>query len=114
MLNKTELQIQLVHKPLQVVVLNTAEGVQLLISGGDRPHIGAVCVMDSRGNAVSHCFPGHRDDIIANKWAAEIHKKTRTAVVVSAGIHYDQISREQIQTILDTTDALLHTVLERI
>lgn len=114
MIDKMELQSRIFDRAIQATVLRTPEGIQILVAGGDRPHIGAVCIMDPLGNRTSHCFPGHRDDVVAEKWAAEIYKKARTAVAVSAGIHYDRASQEQIRLILNATDALLHAVLERI
>lgn len=114
MIDKIEVQSRILGRAIRATVLRTPEGIQILVAGGDRPHIGAVCVMDPLGNMTSHCFPGHRDDAVAEKWAAEIYKKAHAAVAVSAGIHYDRISHEQIRLILNTTDALLHTVLERI
>ena len=114
MIRKIELQSQLFHKPIQVIVCETTEGIQAFIAGGDKPHVGAVSIIDPCGNTVSHCFLGHRDDAIAKKWADELYRKKKTAVVVSAGIHYDQISKEQIQMVLHTTDMLLYTVLKQI
>ena len=114
MIHKIELQSRLFHKPIQVIVSGTSKGIQVLVAGGDQSHIGAVCVVDPGGNRASHCFFGHRDDAVAEKWAAEIYRKTKTPVVVSAGIHYDRISKEEIQAVLNTTDTLLGTVLEQL
>lgn len=114
MIDKIELQKELLDKTIHVIVSETQEGIQVLVAGGDKSHIGAVCIMDPHGNKVSHRFSEHRDDAVAEKWAVEIYKKTKTAVVVSAGIHYDQISKENIQLVLNTTDTLLCHVLERL
>lgn len=114
MINGIEWKDQFLNKTIDVIVSETEEGIQVLVAGGDKSHIGAVCIMDPDGNRATHCFRSHRDDVVAQKWAAELYKKTKKAVVVSAGIHYDHISSEEIKQILEKTDALLKNVLERI
>ena len=113
-MEKIELQSKFLNKIIDVRILIVQEGIQILIAGGDKEHIGAVCIMDCNGNSVNHCFSGHRDDVIAQKWVSEIYKKTKKTVVVSAGIHYDNITPDEIKQIINITDDLLKKFLSLI
>lgn len=111
---KIEIQKVILEKPVYVEMIVTEAGIQVLVAGGDKGHIGAVSIVNPQGELVSHCFLGHKEDKITEKWANAIYAKAGVAVVVSAGVHYNHISKEQIISVLDTTDALLSEVLEKI
>jgi len=81
-------------------------GKDLLVAiwGGEKPHIGAVAIAQPRpslrdpaitgATASVFCFLGHKEDEPA-KAAAEILAATlNTQVVVTAGMHWDNISEE--------------------
>lgn len=109
-----EQQTQFKNKTINAIITKTEDGIQALIDGGDKPHIGAVSIIDPDGNKTLHSFRTHKDYIVAEKWAAELYSKTYKATVVSAGIHYDQITKEEIQQLLEKTDKMLKTILEKI
>lgn len=113
-MKKIELQSNFLNKIINVSVLIVQGEIQILISGGDKEHIGSVCIIDSNGNSINHCFSGHRDNIIAQKWVLEIYKKTQRTVVVSAGIHYENITSKDIEQIINITDDLLKKILSLI
>ena len=54
---------------------------------------------------------GHKDDIIALKFAEAVAKKSGTCAVCTCGIHMDNITAEQIQEILAACDELLQSVI---
>jgi len=83
----------------------------LAIWGGDSPHIGAVSIGIPRASLddssrlsstiSSYSFIGHKDDILGNKCADLFAKSLDKNIVVTTGIHYDKISREDIKYIVD-------------
>ena len=100
-------------------------GADLLIAiwGGERPHIGAVAVAQPRpslrdpevtsASTSVFCFVGHKEDELA-KAAAEILAATLdTAVVVTAGIHWDNLEEEAIQKIIKNSELLVDMILEK-
>jgi hypothetical protein len=100
-------------------------GPDLLIAiwGGERPHIGAVAVAQPRpslknpditsASASVFCFIGHKEDDLA-KAASEILSATlNTAVVVTAGIHWDNLDEEAIQRIIKNSEILVDMILQR-
>ncbi len=101
-------------------------GADLLVGiwGGEKPHIGAVSVAESRpsladpartsATASIFCFVGHKEDELAKMAAEKLAKTLKTHVVVAAGIHWDDISKEGIQKIMDNCGQLLELILEKI
>lgn len=103
-------EIYLLGKTIQLFIYRTDCGVQVVIAGGDKPHIGAVSIVDKHGNLVSHVFKGHKDGVISDQWAVELHKIWAVPVVVSAGIHYDNIIPSQINMVIETLTTLLKEI----
>ena len=100
-------------------------GPDLLIAiwGGEKPHIGAVAVAQPRpslkdpdltsSSASVFCFVGHKEDDLA-KAAAEILSATlNTAVVVAAGIHWDNLDEKAILRIIKNSEILVDMILHR-
>jgi hypothetical protein len=99
------------------------DDVLVAIWGGEKPHIGAVAVGQPRpslrdpevtsSSASVFCMVGHKEDELA-KAAAEILAATlKTQVVVTAGIHWDNIAPETIQQIVANSEILVDMILQR-
>lgn len=95
---------------------DTGQGVEILLTGGHSPHIGAVVMALPRpslaeGGAPS-CdtfvlpVPGHKDFIPAEHVAAIFSKALAVPVVVTCGIHSDSMSGEEIGLVLSNVDGL--------
>lgn len=100
------------------------EDLLVAIWGGERPHIGAVSVAQSRpslknpanlsATASVFCFPGHKEDELA-KAASEVLAATlNTRVVVTAGIHWDNLSKKGIDKAIENSGILIEMILEKI
>jgi hypothetical protein len=96
----------------------------VVISGGDKPHIGSVAVAMPRPSlrnrpamsATSSVYnvPGHKDQAIAQRASEVLSAKLNCTVVVTAGFHSDGISREGIKRVLENAEKLaekIHTLL---
>lgn len=55
-------------------------------------------------------MPGHREDVICRQWATRLAEVSGTQVWVACGIHYDNLSREGLEQVLQTCDRLLERV----
>ncbi len=78
------------------------------VTGGEVPHVGAVTLAeytDETGAVLleTHVFAGHRDDTVSIAWAEELSRVLRCRVCVSAGLHVDRASAEDIAALLENS-----------
>jgi hypothetical protein len=84
-------------------------GSDLMVSiYNENAHIGAVAVgeydrEEGRASVSVITRLGHKDDAIAQKAAYLISKCTKKPVCVIAGVHLDNITREEIDKILENS-----------
>ena len=102
----------------------TADGVNMEVFGGQRPHVGAVAFgvprpslddparMSSNVTVVPRL--GHKDDEIARTAAGRAARILGTPVVVVVGIHIDQASPDDIALLVDHTNKALDQLLDQI
>ena len=101
-------------------------GDDLLVAiwGGEKPHIGAVAAAHSSPSlkdpkvmsttASVLCYSGHKEDELAKSAAKKLAAALDTKVVVTAGIHWDNLSAGGIQKVMRNSETLVTTVQERI
>jgi len=100
-------------------------GTDLLVAiwGGEIPHIGAVAVAQPRPslkdpNVVSAtasviCLPAHKEDELAKMIAETLAAALNTPVVVTAGIHWDNIPQGGIGRVIANCKTLVSLILEQ-
>ena len=86
-------------------------GIHVSICGGQLSHIGAVSIVSPDGSIETTQFPGHKDGVISELWASALAQNGIFPAVVEAGIHYDNVNREQIAQIVAATDEMLRELL---
>jgi len=101
-------------------------GNDLLVAiwGGEKPHIGAVSVAQPRpslkdpnvtsATASVFCFVGHKEDELAKAVSEVLAAALNTQVVVTAGIHWDNISEEGIQKVIRNSKILVDLILDKV
>lgn len=102
---------ELFGSPIFIRIHDTGSGINALICGGERPHIGAVSVKLPGEEVITHEFPSHREGIVSEKWSEVLCDHFCQCAVVSCGIHYDNITRDQISSILLELDKLLEEIV---
>jgi len=100
-------------------------GPDLLVAiwGGEKPHIGAVAVAQPRpslkdpevtsATASVICNVGHKEDDLAKAASEILASVLKTQVVVAAGIHWDNLDDEGIQTIIKNSRILVEMIMEK-
>lgn len=93
----------------------------IAVSGGDRPHIGAVAVAQPRpslsdpsrisATASVIALLGHKEDLLARSLATRIAAATDRVIALSCGIHYDNLSADEIAAIAALTGRLADRLL---
>ncbi len=89
----------------------------VIVSGGEQAHIGACAVAQPRpslenpnNNSASTsviCVLGHKEDLLAHHIAQTLAARLNCVVCVNCGIHIDNASKQQIQTIQQLVSALM-------
>lgn len=109
---------------LHAVVILYGKDIGISVTGGDRPHIGAV--------AVAQCAPGinrkerlnvsvsvitltgHKEDEIAKTMAMKLSREFSVNVMVSAGMHWDVISTRGINAVCENSRKLSDAIIKEI
>ena len=95
----------------------------LLVGGGDKPHIGSVCIAvpydkgAGKIRATPSCvytMPGPKDDVVVRKFAEELAKHFNTPVLCVGGIHLEDATEEEIKLMVENADKLLLATVKAI
>jgi len=100
------------------------QDVLVAIWGGEKPHIGAVAMAQPRpslkdpdvtsATASVFTYVGHKEDDLAKAAAEILASVLKTHVVVTAGIHWDNLSKEGILKIIHNSEILIDMIIEKI
>ena len=100
------------------------EDLLVAIWGGEKPHIGAVAMAQPRpslkdpavtsATASVFCYVGHKEDQVAKAAAEVLAAALKTRVVVTAGIHWDNLKADGIQRVIANSEKLVAAILNRI
>lgn len=98
--------------------------ILVVLSGGDTPHIGSIAIAlprpsladPARASSTSSVYNvvGHKDQIIAQRVSEALSAKLKRQVVVVAGFHIDNITREGIGRVVENCDELARTILKEL
>jgi hypothetical protein len=104
---------------LRLTAERLGDDLAVTLSGGDRPHVGAVAVSQPRpadGGATTsvHAIVGHREDELARRIAARLAGAIRAVVCVACGIHVDRIRPREIEAVFRMSDDLAEQLLARL
>ena len=94
--------ISIFEKNVVIECYDTGNGINVLLEGGDKGHIGAVAVLSADMPLQLITFPTHKETIVCKRWAELLFERFQVPVVVEAGIHYDNIGKSEITRILPT------------
>lgn len=106
---------QFLDKPILFIAIPHGSDFAVSIMGGDAFHIGAsaTCIPGSISTVVS--VPGHKEESLVLDVASSISHALDCVVSVSIGIHYNHVSKEEIDQIVqlvhDLKDDFLKFIL---
>ena len=113
-MSQFELSQTLLGQTITAQVTQLDQGLHVLLTGGERSHVGAVAL--AQNGAVTGClsFPSHKEQVVCERWAALLSQAIGDCVTVACGIHYDNATPKQIGRILAVCEALLEQLLNQI
>ncbi len=105
--------------------LTTPMGKDLcvVITGGDRPHLGAVALAQPRPSLRDPArvsastsvltLLGHKEDLLARSVAERLASALNTNVVVCCGIHVDGITADELKAVEEAVDRFCESAAAR-
>jgi gallate decarboxylase subunit D len=106
------------------LVQEVGQDILVSIWGGTRPHIGAVGMAIPRpslknqkkwsATSSNFTFIGHKEDTLVKTISERLAARLRRNAVVTAGIHWDGITSDEIKTIQNLTQKLSDLILKKI
>ncbi len=120
--HKLELKRDIEERDVILSCRFVGEDIELLCSGGDRAHIGAVSLAipyrNDRGtfsaSVSTLTVPEHRDDAISRALAERFAKGLGRVTIAICGIHFENASPSLIQTIQETVADMAGEMLEKV
>ena len=108
-----EIERTLLGRKITARICFLDEGINVILTGGDKSHIGAVSGRVPGQDPADLELPGHREGVLAREWAGKLSKAWRTPVWVECGIHYENLDKEGISRVLETCGEMLEEILDR-
>ncbi|MEW5922319.1 MAG: hypothetical protein AB1796_15535 [Bacillota bacterium] len=104
--------------------LTIGDDLVVMVSGGEKPHVGAVAVGIPRPSldtpeavsATASVFAmiGHKEDDVARMMARGLAAALQRNIVVTVGIHVDNIAPEGIRIIEESCSTMLKRLIEQL
>ena len=109
---------------IRALVQELGQDILVSIWGGTRPHIGAIGMATPRpslkdprmwsATSSNFTYVGHKEDAVVKMVSEMLAARLKTNVVVTAGIHWDDLTSRDIQVIADLTQKLSDQILKRL
>ena len=103
---------------VKLVAIKSGEDLTVIISGGEKPHIGAIAVSIPRPSlkdlnkmsASTSVFTltGHKEDELSRQIAENITKVTEKVTVTVVGLHIDKAAAQDIEYLIQNTQKVVN------
>ena len=102
---------------VKLVAIKSGEDLTVIISGGEKPHIGTIAVSIPRpslkdSNKVSastsvFTLTGHKEDELSKQIAESITKITKKVTVAIVGLHIEKATSKDIECLIQNTQKVV-------
>ncbi|MDN4618885.1 hypothetical protein QCD85_12300 [Paenibacillus sp. PsM32] len=90
------------------------DDIVILISGGDRPHIGTITAGTPNQPLQTIQFQQHQEFYFTEEIAIHLRKQWRGNFVICGGVHIDQISGEEINQVIEIVVEMGNELIEHL
>jgi hypothetical protein len=107
---------------VEAVTVRCGNDLNVTIGGGEKYHIGAVAIAVPRfeykegkkrsASTSVICVQGHREDELSYNSAKYLATELNCTVVVTIGIHVDEIKADEFNTLMENFDKLLKSIVD--
>ena len=107
---------------VQASLVRAGDDLCIVLTGGDRPHLGTVTLSVARPSLADATrtsattsvlnLTGHKDGEAAQYLSERLAATLGTTVVVTGGIHVDDIRPDEIKTVLHLVDRLTTALVD--
>ncbi|WP_297134131.1 prenylated flavin chaperone LpdD [Terrisporobacter sp.] len=96
---------------LNLKAMYVGEDLLIVLSGGDRPHIGGLSYggLEDKSNTIS--FKNHKDHILSDLLSKEISKIFKGNFLICSGVHLDNITKEEINQVKKLSEEILEEMI---
>ena len=118
-----EIKKNLMFTDICVEIRRRGSDYHILVSGGERPHIGCTVLalprpsldgsdkMSSTASVLN--VMGHKDEEVCRYLAEKVSAGKKATVVCTGGIHMDGITKEQIAEIMETMQIIAGEIVDK-
>jgi hypothetical protein len=108
---------------ITLALIDTGNGINGLLTGGEKPHVGGVVLALPRPSLSGEGWstdvyitpvPGHKDVSVAQTAAETIARKLHLPVTITAGIHSDNLVPDELSKIIGYCDTLTQAALREL
>lgn len=106
---------------VKLVAVRSGEELTVIISGGKKPHIGAIAISIPRpslkdSNKISastsvFTLIGHKEDDLSKQIAENITKITKKVTVTIVGLHIDKATAQDIEYLIQNTQKVVDKLI---
>lgn len=113
---------KLSYTRLTVQIINQGKDYQILLMGGECPHIGCTVLavprpsfqndkqeMSSTASVIN--ITGHKDEYLCRYLAEKIAAGTKAVAVCTGGFHVDHITESQIEEVMEAVREITEEIL---
>ena len=121
--NFWKIKKKLTFTDICVEIRRLGSDYHILVSGGERPHIGCTVLaiprpsMDGDGKMSSTAsvlnVTGHKDEDVCRYLAEKVSAGKNAVVVCTGGVHMDRITKEQIAEIVEAVRIIAVEIVEK-
>ena len=86
------------------------EDLIFILGGGEKSHIGGAVICQPKKKPYILTYPNHHDHIVLTPIAKAACKKYNKTVVTIGGIHIDNATKKEIQTIVNNCKELVKCI----
>lgn len=96
---------------INLKAMHVGDDLLIVLCGGDRPHIGGIGYGGVNDDKQTISFKNHKDYILSDLFSKEISQIYKGNYVICSGVHLDNITKEEINTVKKLSEEILEEMI---